>query len=113
MARESRPFRKFEPLTSVLKDKFVLFCILMMILFIIDLKSGSPAISYIIRLQVHWKDVDPEHQKLVLSSFFGRFDSILALAQTIDKAGAIFFSVISGFFLVRGFLRSVFNKPRG
>jgi len=113
MAQESRPFRKCEPLTSVLKDKFILFCILMMILFIIDLKSGSPAISYIIRLQVQWKRVDPEHQTFVLSSFFGRFDSILALAQTIDKAGAIFFSVISGFFLGRGFLRSVFNKPRG
>jgi hypothetical protein len=111
MAEKLRPFRKFEPLASTLKDRFILFCILMAILLIVDWTSGSPAISYIIRLQFQWKGVDPEQQSFVISSFFGRFDSILSLAQAIDKAGAIFFSAISGFCLIRGLLRSIFNEP--
>jgi hypothetical protein len=111
MAKKPRPFHRFEPLAGTLKDKFILFCILMAILLIIDWTSGSPAISYIIRLQFRWKGVDPERQSFVISSFFGRFDSILSLAQAIDKAGAIFFSVISGFCLIRGLLRSIFNRP--
>jgi hypothetical protein len=111
MVEALQPFRKFEPLAGTLKDKLILFCILMAILLIIDWTSGSPAISYIIRLQFQWKGVDPEKQSFVISSFFGRFDSILSLARAIDKAGAIFFSVISGFCLVREFLRPIFNQP--
>jgi hypothetical protein len=111
MVEEPRPCRKFEPLAGTLKDRFILFCILISILLIIDWTSGSPAMSHIIRLQFQWKGVDPEQQSFVISSFFGRFESILSLARASDKAGAIFFSVISGFCLVRGFLRSVFNEP--
>jgi hypothetical protein len=111
MPKTARPFRKFEPLISALKDKFTLFCILMVILFLADLLTGSPVISYIVRLQFNLKGVDAERQAYVLTSFFGRFDSVLTMARTVDRAGAIFFGVISGFMIVRGFLSSLFNEP--
>jgi len=111
MAKPPQPFRRFEPLASTVKDRFFLCCILLAILLAVDWAAGSPAISYILRLQYKWQEVDPERQSTVISSFFGRYDSVLSLARTMDRAGTIFFSAISGILLLRGFLRSIFNEP--
>jgi len=111
MAQELPPFRKFEPLSEVFKDKFILFCLLMVFLSILDLKSCSPGASYIIRLQFKIRGIDPAHHSFILTSVFGHFNSIAALARVIDKASTVFFSIYSGFNLVRGFIQSIFNKP--
>ena len=111
MESESDKSGKFSPLFTTLKEKRVIFSLLMIIVFILDMNHDSPFATKLIMIQFKLRGIDPLMHKFRLSSIFGIFDSIPALAYVIDKAGAIFFSVISVINVIRGLLLSMANKP--
>ncbi len=111
MNNESDKSNKFSPLSTTLKEKLVVFSLLMIIIFILDLNHGSPFATKLIMIQFKLRGIDPLMHNFRLSSIFGIYDSIPALAHVIDKAGAIFFFVISSINVIRGLLLSIANKP--
>lgn len=103
-------FRKFEPLTSTLKEKFFLFCVFCLLLFLLDLHCGSPATAKVILFQFKLRGADPAHHSFRLTSIFGVYNNIPDLARVMDKAGAGLFTLISGFNLARGVLLSFVRR---
>ena len=95
---------------SLLKEKFFLLCILLLLLFLVDLHNGSPAAAKAILLQFKLRGVDPAHHAFRLTSLFGTYNNIPDLARVMDKAGAALFAVISGFDIARGVMLSLIRK---
>ncbi len=101
---------RFLPFLEKLKSKWNFVMVILGIVFLLDLYTGSAITKQIVLFQCRLMNIDPFANGFKIVSVFGRFTSVAAMAKVLDKALFIGFFVLAGGSYCYGLVGSLLNK---
>ncbi len=101
---------RYLPFLEKLKSKWNFVMVVLGIVFVIDLFTGSAITRQIVLFQCKLMNIDPNAGGFKIVSVFGRYSSVIAMAKVLDKALFIGFFVLSGGSYLYGLAGSLLHK---